>query len=58
VLPTAGIRTLCLDGGGVRGVISLMFLEHLQDELSGLGGSIYECFDYICGTSAGKMRTW
>jgi hypothetical protein len=55
--PTAGIRTLCIDGGGVRGVIALMFLECFADELSELGGTIYECFDYVCGTSAGKKFT-
>ena len=54
VPPTAGIRTLCIDGGGVRGVIPLTFLKHLEDEINGLGGVISECFDYICGTSAGK----
>jgi len=30
-----------------------MFLQHLEDELNGLGGTIFECFDYVCGTSAG-----
>ena len=53
VPPTAGIRTLCIDGGGVRGVIPLMFLKHLEDELNGLGGTVSNCFDYVCGTSAG-----
>jgi hypothetical protein len=55
--PTAGIRTLCVDGGGVRGVIPLMFLKHLEDELNGLGGTISDCFDYVCGTSAGKASS-
>ena len=53
VPPTAGIRTLCIDGGGVRSVILLMFLKHLKDELNGLGGTVSDCFDYVCSTSAG-----
>lgn len=52
--PTAGIRILCLDGGGVRGVIQLVYLEHLEALLSGLGSQINSYFDYVCGTSAGK----
>lgn len=55
--PTAGLRILSVDGGGVRGVIPLMFLNHFEDELSVLGGYISDCFDYVCGTSAGKTGT-
>lgn len=52
--PTAGIRILCIDGGGVRGVIPLTFLQHIEQELVQLGCPIREYFDYVCGTSAGK----
>lgn len=55
--PTAGLRILSIDGGGVRGVIPLMFLNHFEDELNGLGGYVSDCFDYVCGTSAGKTGT-
>jgi hypothetical protein len=51
--PTAGIRALCIDGGGVKGVIPLEILKHLQTTLSHLDSPINEFFDYICGTSAG-----
>jgi hypothetical protein len=52
--PTAGIRVLCVDGGGVRGVIPLTFLQHLEQEIKFLGCNIQDMFDYVCGTSAGK----
>jgi hypothetical protein len=51
--PTAGLRVLCLDGGGVRGVMPLVFLEYLQSELQTIGCSIQDMFDYVGGTSAG-----
>lgn len=53
--PTAGIRVLCIDGGGVRGVIPLIFLKHLDSTLAHLGVPINAMFDYVCGTSAGKL---
>lgn len=52
--PTAGIRVLCLDGGGVKGIIPLMFLQHLQKKLRFLETPLTEYFDFVCGTSAGK----
>lgn len=54
VPPTAGIRTLSIDGGGVRGVIPLVFLQHLDRTLAPLGCAIKDHFDFVCGTSAGK----
>jgi hypothetical protein len=54
--PTAGIRILCLDGGGVKGVMQLIFLQYLEDEMRVLGGSLQDMFDYICGTSAGNTK--
>ncbi|CAI6338123.1 unnamed protein product [Periconia digitata] len=55
VPPTAGIRTLSLDGGGIRGVIPLTFLSYLEKEYDYLGCSFHDFFDYICGTSAGGL---
>ena len=52
--PTAGIRTLSIDGGGVRGVIPLMFLQRLNEEVAELGCTLQDLFDYVCGTSAGQ----
>jgi hypothetical protein len=53
--PTAGIRILCLDGGGIRGVVPLVFLKYLETELSLFGCSLQEMFDYVGGTSAGML---
>ena len=53
VPPSAGIRILSIDGGGIRGVISLIFLIHIEQALSNFGCSLREHFDLICGTSAG-----
>ncbi|PVH95991.1 FabD/lysophospholipase-like protein, partial [Periconia macrospinosa] len=53
--PTAGIRILSLDGGGIRGVIPLTFLAHLEHEYKHLGCSFHDFFDYVCGTSAGGL---
>jgi patatin-like phospholipase/acyl hydrolase len=43
---------LCLDGGGVRGFITLIILRKIEEET---GRHIAELFDVICGTSAGGM---
>ncbi|KAI5801210.1 hypothetical protein EDC01DRAFT_647235 [Geopyxis carbonaria] len=52
--PTAGVRILALDGGGVRGVIASTIVSKLEDEL-GLGLPIHRYFDLIVGTSAGGI---
>lgn len=49
--PTAGIRILTLDGGGVRGIIPLVFLEHLEKSLQ---IPMHEAYDLVYGTSAGE----
>lgn len=54
---TAGIRILSLDGGGVKGVITLGILQHLEDSLSELCLPIRDVFDFVCGTSAGKTKS-
>lgn len=53
---TAGVRVLSLDGGGIRGVISLIFLGHLQQKLSRFACPIRDQFDFVCGTSTGKGK--
>ncbi|RII24876.1 hypothetical protein CUC08_Gglean005691 [Alternaria sp. MG1] len=55
VPPTAGIRMLSIDGGGVRGVIPLVFLQQLDRTLAPLGCAIKDHFDFVCGTSAGGL---
>lgn len=51
--PTAGVRVLSVDGGGVRGIVPLQYLSLLQKKL-GRGCRIQELFDVAIGTSAGK----
>mgnify|MGYP002717538389 CR=1 FL=1 len=54
VPPTAGVRILSLDGGGVRGVIPLTFLARIEEDLF---CPLREHFDFVCGTSAGESAT-
>ena len=51
--PTAGVRILSVDGGGVRGVIPLETLRILQS-LLGNNCLVQDFFDLAFGTSAGK----
>src|SRR5215471_10565413 len=53
-------KMLALDGGGIRGLISLGILSHLEESLaamSGRGNAFRLCdfFDYIAGTSTGAI---
>ena len=51
--PTAGPRILSVDGGGVRGVVPLEFLDLLQSTI-GPGYPVQELFDLAFGTSSGR----
>jgi len=31
--PTAGVGLLCLDGGGIRGIMSLELMKRIQDRI-------------------------
>lgn len=53
---TAAPRVLSLDGGGIRGLASLQFLQVLQD-LVGLPYPIQHHFDIVYGTSSGKTNS-
>lgn len=33
ILPTATVRLLSIDGGGVRGIIPLVFLQALEEKM-------------------------
>ena len=52
--PTAGVRILSVDGGGVRGIVPLEFLKRLQKSL-GASCRIQDLFDLALGTSAGMF---
>ena len=51
--PTAGVRVLSIDGGGVRGIVPLEFLNALQG-LLGFDMHLQHMFDLAFGTSAGE----
>ncbi|KAK4217215.1 hypothetical protein QBC37DRAFT_438226 [Rhypophila decipiens] len=50
----AGVRVLCLDGGGIRGIVELTILHAIEKELGGFM-SVQDCFDLIVGTSSGGI---
>ena len=47
-----GHRVLCLDGGGIRGLIQVEVLQHLEEAT---GRRIPDLFDWIIGTSTGGI---
>lgn len=51
--PTAGLRVIGMDGGGLRGIISLEFFRLLQKSL-GSSCQLQDLFDLALGTSVGK----
>lgn len=53
---TAGVRVLSLDGGGIRGVIPLVYLQYMQEILAELQIPLRSMFDFVCGTSAGTLN--
>jgi patatin-like phospholipase/acyl hydrolase len=44
-------KMLALDGGGIRGVLTLGILRQIEKEV----GPLHEFFDYIAGTSTGAI---
>lgn len=54
-----GLKLLCLDGGGIRGLSILIILEELLNHLKSRGipedKRPCEIFDLICGTSTGGL---
>ncbi|XP_035824061.1 85/88 kDa calcium-independent phospholipase A2 isoform X2 [Aplysia californica] len=49
---SAGERILCLDGGGIRGLVLIQILMEIE---AAVGRPIRECFDWIGGTSTGGI---
>ena len=47
-----GSRILCLDGGGIRGLITLCILQEIERRMN---MNITEIFDWIVGTSTGGI---
>lgn len=49
-------RILTLDGGGIRGLVSAIWLEALQARLQAAGkGALHEHFDLVAGSSTGVL---
>ncbi|KAK3718817.1 hypothetical protein LTR37_004733 [Vermiconidia calcicola] len=51
---SAGVRVLCLDGGGIRGIVELEVLRAIEQTLGG-EIPIQDFFDLIVGTSTGGI---
>lgn len=47
-----GSRVLCLDGGGIRGLLQMTMLREIERQT---GKKIVELFDWIVGTSTGGI---
>ena len=47
-----GSRILCLDGGGIRGLVTLSILQEIERKMN---KKITEIFDWIVGTSTGGI---
>ena len=50
--PSRGVRILSMDGGGMRGLLSVRILFALQKRT---GQKLSDMFDLICGTSTGAI---
>ena len=49
---TPGDHVLCLDGGGIRGLVQLEILRHVEELTQ---RRIVDLFDWIVGTSTGGI---
>lgn len=51
------IRILCCDGGGMRGLLTILLLEALEQELEQLrpGTKVRDVFHVFAGTSTGSL---
>ncbi|GFS11115.1 85/88 kDa calcium-independent phospholipase A2-like [Elysia marginata] len=49
---SAGDRVLCLDGGGIKGLVLIQILMEIENAV---GRPIKDCFDWIGGTSTGAI---
>jgi predicted acylesterase/phospholipase RssA len=52
--PSAGVRVLSLDGGGIRGIVELEILKQIERAMGG-NLAIQNFFDLVIGTSTGGL---
>ena len=54
---SAQVRILSCDGGGIRGLLTTIVLEALEEEIKAINptSSLSECFDVFAGTSTGSI---
>ena len=55
--PKRTVTILAVDGGGIRGIIPAVILEHLKGRLEarGIRKEFHQCFDLMAGTSTGSI---
>lgn len=59
MLPGRTVRILSIDGGGIRGIIPALLLNHIKQALESQGNAkpFAQIFDLIAGTSTGGIIT-
>ena len=51
--PTAGVGVLCIDGGGIRGIVPLKLMERIRERI-GLPIPFQKFFKLAFGVSSGR----
>ena len=54
---TMGTKVLAMDGGGIKGMIVIQMLLHIEEKLHEMKkpGNLAKCFDFLSGTSTGSI---
>jgi patatin-like phospholipase/acyl hydrolase len=52
--PTSGVGVLCIDGGGIRGILPLRIMKRIQDRV-GLSVPFQSLFKVAFGISTGEL---
>jgi hypothetical protein len=61
VLPLAtGVGVLCIDGGGIRGIMPLKLMKRIEDRIRALAGlrtPLQKCYKLAFGISSGESSS-